>query len=127
MASYNFFMPHQSFVVNLKICKRYKKLRIINDQWDKDSFVSKTCRTIQKCSKQLFRKNVNTIKGDPFMNTYIIYFVSVINCYVSAQLIFDHFKINFNSTYSKKWIYNIVTIFRRSLNWNYKSFLITLF
>ena len=44
------------------------------------------------------------------MNTYIIYFVSVINCYVSAQLIFDHFKINFNSTYSKKWIYNIVTI-----------------
>lgn len=24
------------------------------------------------------------------MNTYIIYFVSVINCYVSAQLIFDH-------------------------------------
>ena len=93
-----------------KICKRYKKLRIINDQWDKDSFVSKTCRTIQKCSKQLFRKNVNTIKGDSFMNTYIIYFVSVINCYVSAQLIFDHFKINFNSIYSKKWIYNIVTI-----------------
>lgn len=44
------------------------------------------------------------------MNTYIIYFVSVINCYVSAQLIFDHFKINFNSIYSQKWIYNIVTI-----------------
>ena len=39
------------------------------------------------------------------MNTYIIYFVSVINCYVSAQLIFDHFKINFNSIYSQKWIY----------------------
>ena len=52
------------------------------------------------------------------MNTYIIYFVSVINCYVSAQLIFDHFKINFNSIYSQKWIYH----FRRSLNWNYKSF-----
>lgn len=55
MASYNFFMPHQSFVVNLKYVKDIK-LRIINDQWDKDSFVSKTCRTIQKCSKQLFRK-----------------------------------------------------------------------
>ena len=63
-----------------------------------------------KISNQLFRKNVNTIKGDHFMNTYIIYFVSVINCYVSAQLIFDHFKINFNSIYSQKWIYNIVTI-----------------
>lgn len=56
------------------------------------------------------------------MNTYIIYFVSVINCYVSAQLIFDHFKINFNSIYSQKWIYNYSYHFRRSLNWNYKSF-----
>ena len=44
------------------------------------------------------------------MNTYIIYFVSVINCYVSAQLIFDHFKINFNSIYSKKWEYPKVCV-----------------
>lgn len=45
------------------------------------------------------------------MNTYIIYSVSVIDCYVSVQLIFDHFKTNFSSTYSKKWIYGIATFF----------------
>lgn len=44
------------------------------------------------------------------MNTYILYITSVINCYVSAQLIFDHFKINFNCVYSKMWLYNTVTI-----------------
>lgn len=44
------------------------------------------------------------------MNTYIIYSVSVINCFVSVQLIFDHFKLNFSSTYKNKWIYNISTV-----------------
>ena len=110
MASYNFFMPHQSFVVNLKYVKDIKNYELLMTNGIRIPLSQKTCRTIQKCSKQLFRKNVNTIKGDHFMNTYIIYFVSVINCYVSAQLIFDHFKINFNSIYSQKWIYNIVTI-----------------
>ncbi len=44
------------------------------------------------------------------MNTYIICSVSVINCYVSVQLIFDHFRLNFSSTYFNIWIYNISTI-----------------
>lgn len=44
------------------------------------------------------------------MDTYIIYSVSVINCYVSAQLIFNHFRSNFSSTYSNRWIYNITTV-----------------
>lgn len=44
------------------------------------------------------------------MNTYIIYSVSVINCYISAELIFDHFKINYSPIYSQKRIYNMVTI-----------------
>lgn len=44
------------------------------------------------------------------MNTYIIYSVSVINCYVSVQLIFDHLQLNFNLTYSNKLVYNISTI-----------------
>lgn len=44
------------------------------------------------------------------MNTYIICSVSVINCYVSVQLIFDHFRLNFSSTYFNIWIYNISII-----------------
>lgn len=48
--------------------------------------------------------------GDTLMNTYIICSVSVINCYVSVQLIFDHFRLNFSSTYFNIWIYNISTI-----------------